>query len=139
MRSFELSILTPVGTGFSGTVQGLYVKTTSGEVGILAGHADYLAGVIPCAASLTDENGDVFAAFCGGGFLSAVAGKVTLTVDEFATAEALDAEVVKAECERLSAELAACDKGREPERAQFLKDSLARAMAKSKVLAGNGK
>ena len=135
MRSFELKILTPTGVGFSGQVQELYLHTTSGEIGILAGHTDYLAGVVPCAASLTDEAGDILSAFCGGGFLSVVAGEVTLTVDEFAMADALDADAVKAECERLSAELAACDKGKEPEKAQFLKDSLARATAKSKALA----
>ena len=135
MRAYELGVLTPIGQGFSGQVQELYVRTTGGEVGILAGHTDYLAGILPCAASLTDENGEVQAAFCGGGFLSVVAGKVTLTVDEFVFADKLDAEAVKAERDALAADLAACDAKKEPERAQYIKDALVRAEAKVKAVA----
>ena len=134
MREFELGILTPTGQGFSDAVQELYVRTTEGEVGILAGHTDYLAGILPCAASLTDREGRVLSAFCGGGFLSVVGGKVTLTVDEFVFADVLDAEAVKKEHENLSAELAACDAKKQPERVQYLKDALKRVEAKSKAV-----
>ena len=134
MREFELSILTPMGGGLSVSVQELYVRTVDGEVGLMAGHTDYLAGIVPCAASYTDNAGKVRAAFCGGGFLSVIAGKATLAVDEFVFAEDLNAEAVKAERDALTAELAACDVKKEPERAQYIKDALARVAAKAKAI-----
>ena len=133
MRDFELGILTPVGEFFSGNVQALTVRTSSGEVRILAGHTDYLAGVVPCVASFVDEEGRARSAFCGGGFLSVVAGMATLTVDEFAFAESIDAAAADEGRNQLAAELAACDPKAEPERAQYLKDAVARAEAKRKV------
>ena len=134
MRDFELGVLTPTGEGFSGRVQELYLRTTSGEIGILAGHTDYLAGVVPCAAFLTDSEGNGRNAFCGGGFLSILGGEATLTVDEFVFSEMLDEEAVKKERDAKSAELAACDSKNEPERAQLLKDALARAEAKCRAI-----
>jgi F-type H+-transporting ATPase subunit epsilon len=134
MRDFELGVLTPTGEGFSGRVQELYLRTTSGEIGILAGHTDYLAGVVPCAAFLTDSEGNGRNAFCGGGFLSILDGKATLTVDEFVFSEMLDEEAVKKGRDAKSAELAACDSKKEPERAQLLKDALARAEAKCRAI-----
>ena len=134
MRGFELNVLTPTGVGFSGEVQELYLRTTSGEIGILAGHTDYLAGVVPCAVYLTDGEGNGRSAFCGGGFLSIVSGSVTMTVDEFTPADTLDADAVKAEYDAISAELVACNEQKEPERAQYLKDRLARVSAKIKAI-----
>ena len=133
MRDFELGILTPAGEFFSGNVQALFVRTTSGEVGIMAGHTDYLAGVVPCIASLTEGDGKERTAFCGGGFLSVVAGKATLAVDEFAFAEDIDAVAVADEKAKLAEQLAACDAQKEPERAQYLKDAMIRAEAKRKA------
>ena len=133
MRDFELGILTPAGAFFSGNVQALFVRTTSGEVGIMAEHTDYLAGVVPCVASLTERDGKERAAFCGGGFLSVVAGKVTLAVDEFAFAEEIDAGAATDQAHQLADQLAACNAKEQPERAQYLKDAMIRAEAKRKA------
>ena len=139
MRDFELGILTPTGEGFSGRVQELYLRTTGGEVGILAGHTDYLAGVVPCAAFLTDSEGNGRNAFCGGGFLSVLGGIVTLTVDEFVFSEALDREAVKQARDTAATEFAACDAKKEPEQAQLLKETLARAEAKFRAVDNESK
>ena len=133
MKDFSLGILTPVGEAFSGEVKELFARTTGGEIGILANHTDYLAGIVPCVVKLTDRDEKERYAFCGGGFISVVAGAVTMTVDEFVFAGEISIELVTAEKERLSAQLAACDEKREPERAQYLKTSLRRIEAKCKA------
>ena len=130
MRDFALGILTPTGEGFSGRVQQLFVRTTAGEVGILAGHTDYLAGVEPCVAHITDGEGRDRKAFCGGGFLSVVGGEVSLVVDEFAFSEALSAEAAKVERDTIASDLSACDAAKQPEKAEYLKNALIRAEAK---------
>jgi len=133
MKNFELKILTPTGEAFSGEVKELFVRTTAGEVGILAGHTDYLAGIVPCAAKLTDGEGKERVAFCGGGFLSVVTGGMSLVVDELIFAESMDAERIRAERDSLASQLSSCDVKKQPERAEFLKTSLARAEAKLKA------
>ncbi len=134
MRDFALGILTPTGEGFSGRVQELFLRTTSGEVGIMANHTDYLAGVEPCVTKLTDAEGHTLIAFCGGGFLSVVKGEASLVVDEFAFSDALSAESVKAERDAIAAEFAACDAKKQPEKAEYLKTALARAETKVKAV-----
>ncbi len=133
MKDFSLGILTPAGEAFSGRVQQILVRTTAGEVAILAGHTDYLAGVEPCAAKLTDGEGKETVAFCGGGFLSVVSGEVSLVVDEFVLSDRLSAEQARAERDGLAAELAACDKSTQPERVSYLKTALRRADSKLKA------
>ena len=133
MRNFELKILTPTGEAFSGEVSELFVRTTAGEVGILAGHTDYLAGIVPCVVKMTDGEGKERMAFCGGGFLSVVSGVMNLVVDELIFSEAIDAEKVRLERDRLASEFSACDAKKQPERAEFLNSSLARVEVKLKA------
>ena len=130
MRDFALGILTPTGEGFSGRVQELFLRTTSGEVGIMANHTDYLAGIEPCVAKLTDADGTKRIAFCGGGFLSVLKGEASLVVDEFAFSEVLSVESIQAERDTLAADLAACDAKNQPERVAYLKTALNRAETK---------
>lgn len=134
MKSFKLKILTPAGEAFSGEVNELFIRTTAGEVGILAGHTDYLAGVTPCAAKLTDSEGKEVRAFCGGGFLSVVAGEASIATDEFVFSEQLSAEAVKTERDALANELASCDKAKEAARYEYLKTALTRSEAKCKAV-----
>lgn len=42
---FELKIVTPAGLVYSGEAEMLTVHTSEGSLGILRGHADYLAGI----------------------------------------------------------------------------------------------
>ena len=131
MRAFKLGILTPVGQAFSGDVTSVNLRTTDGEVGILAGHADYLAGVEVCVVKLLDVEGKPRFAFCGGGFFSMTAGEATLVADEFVFAEALDNESISAELDELNARLATAS---DQQTRKFLKTRLARAEAKRRAV-----
>ena len=132
MRAFKLGILTPVGQAFSGDVTSVNLRTTDGEVGILAGHTDYLAGVEVCVVKLLDVDGKPKFAFCGGGFFSVTAGEATLVADEFVFADALDEQAVADELAELTDRLSSIS---DPQTGQFLKNRLARAEAKRKALA----
>lgn len=46
MTPFDLKIITPEKTFFNGSTEQLIAKTTSGNVGILAGHSPYVANIV---------------------------------------------------------------------------------------------
>ena len=131
MKTFGLKILTPAGEAFSGEVGGVYLRTTDGEVGILAGHVDYLAGVVACTVKMIDSADNEQYAFCGGGFFSMTAGEATLMADELVFAKDLNKEAIAQEIEEIKSRLSGSP---DAETAQFLKTRLVRAEVKQKVL-----
>ncbi|MBR4872957.1 MAG: F0F1 ATP synthase subunit epsilon [Clostridia bacterium] len=132
MKEFGLAILTPIGQAFAGDVKSVNLRATDGEVGILAGHTDYLAGVDVCVVKLIDAEDNTRYAFCGGGFFSMTAGEATLVADEFVFADELDGQTVANELAELSARMSAAT---DPQTKQFLKLRTARAEAKRKAVA----
>ena len=89
MTVFPLKIVTPDGLQFDGQAQELVVRTTSGDVGILAGHADYVAPLGMGRATVTVDGTKRYAA-CIGGMVSVVGGVVTLVPTTFEWAEDID-------------------------------------------------
>lgn len=83
MNTFKLQIVTPDGLMYDGEGRSISVRTTSGDIGILAGHADYVAPVAKGTARVTDENGDTKTTECNGGLVSVKNGIVRLVADEF--------------------------------------------------------
>jgi F-type H+-transporting ATPase subunit epsilon len=99
MTPFPLKIVSPDGMEFEGMVEELIVRTTTGDLGILAGH-------IPCVAPLgmgratIVENGKKRYAACIGGMLSVSPTGVTLVPTTFEFAEDIDAARVEASYQR---------------------------------------
>ena len=99
MNAFRLKIVSPDGLIFDGQAQQLTVRTTSGEMGILAGH-------IPCVAPLgmgmaiVEQNGKRRMAACIGGMLSVKSGDVTLVPTTFEWAENIDLKRAEASYDR---------------------------------------
>jgi F-type H+-transporting ATPase subunit epsilon len=54
---FSWSVSTPEGVAASGQCEFLVVPTTGGELGVLAGHAALVAGVLPGNVRVTTANG----------------------------------------------------------------------------------
>ena len=94
MTQFPLKIVTPDGLKFDGQAESLTVRTTTGDLGILAGH-------ISCAAPLGMGRATVVVdgqkrhAACIGGMVSVLDGQVTLMPTTFEWAE--DIDLVRAE------------------------------------------
>lgn len=94
MSTFALKIVTPDGICFEGDAQELVVRTTSGDVGILAGHINYVAPLGMGEATVV-VGGEKRRAACIGGMVSVVDGKVTLLPTTFEWAQNIDVERAK--------------------------------------------
>ena len=89
MRSFPLKIVTPDGLLFDGEVEELVVRTTGGDIGILAGHVNCAAALGMGRAMILADGKKRYAA-CIGGILSVVNGVVNLVPTTFEWAEDID-------------------------------------------------
>ena len=89
MTGFPLRIVTPDGIQFDGSAQQLNVRTTTGDVAILARHINYVAPLGMGEASVTIDGEKRYAA-CIGGMVSVVDGEVTLVPTTFEWADKID-------------------------------------------------
>ena len=94
MTPFSLKIVTPDGIEFEGQVESLTVRTTSGDLGVMAGHTNCVAPLGMGRATVIQDGKRRYAA-CIGGMLSVMDGKVTLVPTTFEWAEDIDAERVE--------------------------------------------
>ena len=108
MRSFPLKIVTPDGLQFDGEAEELIVRTTSGDMGILAGHISCVAPLGMGRATVITDGKRRYAA-CIGGMVSVVDGKVTLVPTTFEWAEKIDTDRAAASEQRAKAVLAKKD------------------------------
>ncbi len=89
MKSFPLRIVTPDGLQFNGEAEELIVRTTSGDMGILAGHVNCVAPLGMGRATVVTSEGKRHAA-CIGGLLSVLDGQVNLVPTTFEWADRID-------------------------------------------------
>ena len=89
MNSFQLKIVTPDGLQYDGMAEELIVRTTSGDLGILAGHINCVAPLGMGQAMVVTDGQRKYAA-CIGGMVSVVNGNVTLVPTTFEWAEKID-------------------------------------------------
>lgn len=99
MNAFPLKIVTPDGLEFDGQAQELIVRTTAGDLGILAGHMDCVASLGMGRATIVVDGEYKYAA-CIGGMLSVSGGKVTLVPTTFEWADEIDAQRAEASYQR---------------------------------------
>ena len=99
MTPFDLKIVTPDGLEYDGQAEELVVRTTTGDIGILAGHTDCVAPLGMGRATVVIDGQKRYAA-CIGGMLSVVGGKVTLVPTTFEWADEIDAARVEASYQR---------------------------------------
>ena len=89
MTPFPLKIVTPDGMEFEGMVEELIVRTTTGDLGILAGHVNCVAPLGMGRATVIIDGVKRYAA-CIGGMVSVVNGQTTLVPTTFEWAEDID-------------------------------------------------
>ena len=90
MTPFQLKIVTPDGIAFDGMAESVSVRSTSGDLGILAGHTNLVAPLGMGRATIVMDGKRRYAA-CIGGMVSVIGGKVTLVPTTFEWAEDIDA------------------------------------------------
>ena len=89
MTSFPLKIVTPDGLIFDGSAEQIIVRTTSGDVAILARHINYVAP-LGMGRAFIIAGGVRRTAACIGGMLSVVDGAVTLVPTTFEWSDKID-------------------------------------------------
>ena len=99
MSSFPLKIVTPDGLIFDGEAEKLIVRTTSGDVAILARHINYVAP-LGMGRAVVEFGGHRRMAACIGGMLSVVDGEVTLVPTTFEWSDKIDLARAEAAYER---------------------------------------
>ena len=99
MSSFSLKIVTPDGLIFDGQAERLIVRTTTGDVAIMARHINYVAA-LGMGRAVVVANGNRRAAACIGGMLSVVDGEVTLVPTTFEWADKIDVDRAEASYQR---------------------------------------
>ena len=105
MTDFSLKIVTPDGLLFDGAAQQLTVRTTTGDVSILAHHINFVASLGMGQATVTVDGEKRYAA-CIGGMLSVCDGAVTLVPTTFEWADTIDAARAEASQKRAEETLA---------------------------------
>ena len=108
MTPFELKIVTPDGMEYEGQAEEVIVRTTSGDLGILAGHMNCVAPLGMGRATFIIDGKKRYAA-CIGGILSVSQGKVTLVPTTFEWAEDIDADRAQRAMDRAKSVLASKD------------------------------
>ena len=89
MNSFNLKIVTPDGLQFDGQAEELIVRTTTGDLGIMAGHISCVAPLGMGQVMILTGGKRRYAA-CIGGMLSVVDGEVTLVPTTFEWSDKID-------------------------------------------------
>ena len=99
MTAFPLRIVTPDGLVFEGQAEELIVRSTTGDIGILAGHVNCVAPLGMGRATVIIDGKKRYGA-CIGGMLSVMNGAVTLVPTTFEWADEIDARRAEASYQR---------------------------------------
>ena len=105
MTAFPLKIVTPDGLQYEGQAEEVIVRTTTGDIGVLAGHVNCVAPLGMGRATILMDGQKRYAA-CIGGMLSVVNGEVTLVPTTFEWAEQIDTDRVEVSYQRAQKVLA---------------------------------
>ena len=105
MNSFPLKIVTPDGLQFDGRAEELIVRTTTGDIGIMAGHINCVAPLGMGQAMILVDGQKRYAA-CIGGMLSVVGGEVNLVPTTFEWSDKIDVARASASEQRAKGVLA---------------------------------
>ena len=99
MTPFSLKIVTPDGEQFDGQAEELIVRSTSGDLGILAGHTNCVAPLGMGRATIVVDGKPRYGA-CIGGMVSVLNGTVKLVPTTFEWADKIDVEQAEASYQR---------------------------------------
>ena len=91
MANFKLRVVTPDRIFYDGEASFLSVRTTSGDVGILANHSRYVTPLVIGTLKIRTDEGERFAAIAGG-FLKTGDNTATIVTSACEWADEIDVE-----------------------------------------------
>ena len=95
MSTFSLQIITPEKIFFEGEVQRVIVRTTEGDVGILAKHEKYVAALPSGPVKITMEDGKERLAALSGGAVKVSPSQTAILANAVEWAEDIDVDWAK--------------------------------------------
>lgn len=128
MTTFPLRIGTPDGIQFEGNVERVMCRTITGDLAILAGHANFCTAIGMGEGYVVLEDGTKKTAACIGGMLSVMNGKCSLLATTWEWAENID--VARAELAKKKAEEMLGRGNLSDREARIAKAKLSRAMVR---------
>lgn len=136
MTSFPLKIVSPDGMKYEGMAEEVIVRTTTGDLGVMAGHVNCVAPLGMGRAMVVIDGQKRYAA-CIGGILSVTEGKVTLVTTTFEWADDIDPD--RADLAAQRAEQVLADKNANNTELVAAEAKLKRAMVRKSVAATRAK
>ncbi len=134
MTSFPLRIVSPDGVEYDGMAEELIVRTTTGDMGIMAGHINVVAPLGMGRATVIIDGNRRYAA-CIGGMVSVVNSQVTIVATTFEWAENIDLERTKTAMKNAQDQLKRKDLSKRD--LQLAEAKLRRALVRKSVASGN--
>ena len=110
-NKLEAEVLTPEGEVFSGELQMLSTRTTTGEIGILANHIPTIARLVPAELRLHTSDSEVETFAQGEGWLEVFANRARVLVAEAKSADELDVAELKSRLEAAEQSLSEAEDG----------------------------
>ena len=133
MTSFSLKIVSPDGLIFDGQAEKLIVRTTTGDLGIMAQHINCVCP-LGMGRAVIESEGQRREAACIGGMVSVVNGDVTLVPTTFEWADKIDANRAEASYQRAQKILQSKDSS--DTEIRIAEARLKRALVRKSVAAG---
>ena len=130
MTPFALKIVTPDGLKYDAQAEEVLVRTTSGDMAILAGHINCVAPLGMGQAMIVIDGQKRYAA-CIGGMISVVKGEVHIVATTFEWAQDIDAQRAEASEKRAKAVLS--DKNAKDTDVRMAEARLKRALIRKSV------
>ena len=110
-KKLEAQVLTPEGEVFSGELQMVSTRTSTGEVGILADHIPMIARLVPAELRLHKSDSDIETYAQGEGWLEVFANRARVLVAEAKSADQLDVSELKRRLEEAEQGLKEAEEG----------------------------
>lgn len=127
-RKIRLDIVTPERVAYSADINMVVARTSSGDIGVLPGHAPLIAGLQIAPLRMLFDEGEVQIAI-GGGFIEVQPEKVTILASSAELSEEIDVERAEAAKKRAETRL----KSGETIDAERAEVALRRAVVRLKV------
>ena len=130
MRSFALKIVTPDGLRYDGQAEEVIVRTTSGDMGIMAGHINAVAPLGMGMATFVIDGAKRYGS-CIGGMVSVADSAVSIIATSFEWADQIDEKRARSSQER--AERVLADKKASAEEITLAEARLKRSLIRQSV------
>ena len=130
MKQFKLKIVTPDGIRYDANAEELVVRTTTGDMGIMADHISTVAPLGMGRCTVVMEGERRYGA-CIGGMITVVGGNVNIVATTFEWADQIDPERAAASEERARAVLS--DKSASDKAHRMAEARLKRALIRQNI------